>query len=606
MNKFKNLGIKTVHSIKKSTVQQKEVLEAYTNAAIVDDNTLAIGPEIFKKSQDVKVGVTLNVYSEVEYAGFKNNTKVMKKGLKNGETLTVYPKNNDALRKLQVIVSDINSFEDETLSGYKGYTSIDTLAEAYNGDFVVIAGGEDSVLHKPFIALRGKELDNVIETTTNKLKEAFGEDFYVGYHEHFTDIELVNKDIEKEARETYGNSGRTEEEVEFFIKTALESSVSENKRAVFKKMAKIEAKTFKKLKSLDVNFVMLFNAIMPSNTDTADFKEMTKENQYDEVIIHGFNRHLLTDAEIKAIATAPAYIEKTSGVEALQATETIYAMLHAAIEYTNTRKERGENEYLALNSILPAGYETARDFILEKAYKKFDSMKNVLANPAEYEARLAQEIEVLDNISASKLGINFFEYFLMVQDYLNFYKDANIEENWEIYFPHKTKEEVIEYGFADVANKDWAGKLGPGRGSAGGFLLSFMLGITGIDALEYNLLMGRFINPERVSAPDIDNDFEQSKRMFMIRYFKAKYGKDHVAKTVTYTMYKLKNSLQEGLRFAGVPDAASLYKDVLADELTTEDDITLANHLDVDSSAYSALISEFFANGNTEFVYNGG
>lgn len=604
MNKFKNLGIKSVHSIKKSTVQQAQVLATYEAAGIVDNNTLAIGPEIFKKGTNVKVGATFNVYSLVEYAGFKNNVKALKKGIKNGETLTVYPKTNEALVKLQVIASDINSFEDETMTGYKGYTSVEALAAAYEGDFVVIAGGEESLLHKPFTALRGKELNNVVKTTFATLTEAFGEDFYVGYHEHFTNVELVDAEIIAETKESL-KKDITTEEAKFFVEQALQSAVAQNKRAVFKKMAKAESKVFAKLSDLNARFVMFFEGIMPTSTDTANFKEMTKKDQNDTVEVHGFNRHLLADAEIKAIATAPAYIEASEGVKALKATEEIYAQLNAAIEYTDTRKERGEDEYLALNSIVPAGYTDARTFILDKINTKFEGMKNTLANPEDYRARLNTEIEVLDNISASTLGINFFEYFLMVQDYLNFYKDGNIQENWGLYFPHLTKEEVIADGFADVANKDWAGKLGPGRGSAGGFLTSFMLDITGIDAMEYNLLMGRFINPERISAPDIDNDFEQSKRMFMIRYFKAKYGRDHVAKTVTYTMYKIKNSLQEGLRFAGVEDATNLYKDVLADELIIEDEVTLEHHLDINSSAYSDVLATLYAHGNEEFEYNG-
>ena len=74
--------------------------------------------------------------------------------------------------------------------------------------------------------------------------------------------------------------------------------------------------------------------------------------------------------------------------------------------------------------------------------------------------------------------------------------------------------------------------VGPGRGSAAGSLVSYTLGITQLDPLKYNLLFERFLNPERVSMPDIDVDFCFERRQEVIDYVVAKYGKDQVAQIV--------------------------------------------------------------------------
>jgi len=100
-----------------------------------------------------------------------------------------------------------------------------------------------------------------------------------------------------------------------------------------------------------------------------------------------------------------------------------------------------------------------------------------------------------------KLG--FASYFLIVQDFVNFAKQNNIA-------------------------------VGPGRGSVGGSLIAYLLGITEIDPIKYNLLFERFLNPDRVSLPDIDVDFSDEKRERVIEYITQKYGKNRVAQIITF------------------------------------------------------------------------
>ena len=118
----------------------------------------------------------------------------------------------------------------------------------------------------------------------------------------------------------------------------------------------------------------------------------------------------------------------------------------------------------------------------------------------EYQERLDYELSVI-----KKMG--FVDYFLIVYDYVLYAKKNGI-------------------------------LVGVGRGSAAGSLVSYTLGITDIDPIKYNLLFERFLNPERVTMPDIDIDFENNKRDLVINYVKKKYGKDKVAGIMTFGSLK--------------------------------------------------------------------
>ncbi len=114
----------------------------------------------------------------------------------------------------------------------------------------------------------------------------------------------------------------------------------------------------------------------------------------------------------------------------------------------------------------------------------------------EYLDRLKMELSVIN-----KMG--FVDYFLIVYDYVKFAKTHNI-------------------------------LVGPGRGSAAGSLVSYVLGITNIDPIKYDLLFERFLNPERITMPDIDIDFEYTKRDQVVDYVKERYGKEKVANIITF------------------------------------------------------------------------
>ncbi len=101
--------------------------------------------------------------------------------------------------------------------------------------------------------------------------------------------------------------------------------------------------------------------------------------------------------------------------------------------------------------------------------------------------------------------------------------------------------------------KDQGIRVGPGRGSAAGCAVAYALRITDLDPVRYDLLFERFLNPSRVSMPDIDMDFDSRYRDEMIRYAAERYGRDHVAQIITFGTIKARNAVRDAARVLGYP-----------------------------------------------------
>ena len=124
----------------------------------------------------------------------------------------------------------------------------------------------------------------------------------------------------------------------------------------------------------------------------------------------------------------------------------------------------------------------------------------------------------LDTIAA----MGFSSYFLIVWDLIRHAKEAGI-------------------------------RVGPGRGSAAGCAVAYALQITDLDPIRYDLLFERFLNPSRISMPDIDMDFDSRYRDEMIRYAAERYGRDHVAQIITFGTIKARNAVRDAARVLGFP-----------------------------------------------------
>jgi DNA polymerase III subunit alpha len=98
-------------------------------------------------------------------------------------------------------------------------------------------------------------------------------------------------------------------------------------------------------------------------------------------------------------------------------------------------------------------------------------------------------------------------------------------------------------------------RVGPGRGSAAGSIVSYAMGITDLDPVDHHLVFERFLNPERVSMPDVDIDFDERRRADVIRYVTEKYGDDRVAQIITYGTIKAKAAIKDASRVLGFPYA---------------------------------------------------
>ena len=154
---------------------------------------------------------------------------------------------------------------------------------------------------------------------------------------------------------------------------------------------------------------------------------------------------------------------------------------------------------------LPDHYES------DDAYLRVLCEERILArypNAAdEVRARLDYELGVIH-------GMGYASYFLIVWDFINYAREHGVE-------------------------------VGPGRGSAAGSIVAYLLGITNIDPLQYALLFERFLNPERVSMPDIDIDFDDINRGRVISYVKERYGEDHVAQIATFGTMGAKGAIRD-------------------------------------------------------------
>jgi DNA polymerase-3 subunit alpha len=129
-------------------------------------------------------------------------------------------------------------------------------------------------------------------------------------------------------------------------------------------------------------------------------------------------------------------------------------------------------------------------------------------------------------------------------------------------------------------------RVGPGRGSAAGSLVAYALGITGLDPIEHGLLFERFLNPERISMPDIDLDFDERRRSEMIRYATEKYGEDRVAQIITYGTIKSKQALKDSTRVLGYPYAIGEKLTKALPPSVMGKDITLGGVFDSKDSRY--------------------
>jgi len=174
----------------------------------------------------------------------------------------------------------------------------------------------------------------------------------------------------------------------------------------------------------------------------------------------------------------------------------------------------------------PDGHEAnqyLRALAVKGLQKRLRSKLAPIQKPAVYEERLEHELKII-------AGMGYADYFLIVWDFVLYAKHSGI-------------------------------LVGPGRGSSAGSLVAYTLGIVDVDPLEHDLYFERFLNPERITMPDIDMDFPDDKRDQVIQYVVDKYGKNHVTSIVAFGTFQGKSALRDVARVLDI-------KDMIIDEVT--------------------------------------
>jgi len=201
--------------------------------------------------------------------------------------------------------------------------------------------------------------------------------------------------------------------------------------------------------------------------------------------------------------------------EALQRTVDIASRCNVKIDripnpFPEFKVPDGHTAGSYFEKVVREGFATRAPY-LERLAKS-----GALSNPlSEYERRLSSEIQMIQKM-------RYEGYFLIVWDFIHYARSQGVP-------------------------------VGPGRGSAAGSLVSYALRITDVDPLQYNLLFERFLNPERVSMPDIDIDFCMRRRGELIEYVTQKYGRENVAQIITFGTMAAKAAIKDVGRAMDIP-----------------------------------------------------
>ncbi|MGL5591978.1 MAG: DNA polymerase III subunit alpha [Metamycoplasmataceae bacterium] len=193
------------------------------------------------------------------------------------------------------------------------------------------------------------------------------------------------------------------------------------------------------------------------------------------------------------------------------------------VNRTNWVAEQCNIEFPEIKSLFPkfntgsdiTSLDYLKNLIKESFKEKFETMKNNDINIVK--ERIKYELSIIEKLNVS-------DYFLIIWDFMKWGKENSIS-------------------------------FGPGRGSSAGSIISFLLGITEINPLEYNLLFERFLNPERISMPDIDIDVQDDKRSILIEYIQKKYGYEMVAQIITFQRMASKSAFRDVARVLEIPNS---------------------------------------------------
>lgn len=258
-----------------------------------------------------------------------------------------------------------------------------------------------------------------------------------------------------------------------------------------------------------------------------DLIDFSKINNIKPVAIHKTNydrpEDFIVYTTLKSIGQGGnpyIYSEKETNSNFLmkEEVESLFSEYPELINNTNEIASKCNVEIVFGEYRLPKyDIDNSKKFLVELCKLGLNKrLKDKVVNVDIYKNRLFYELDIID-----KMG--FSDYFLIVYDYVKYAK----------------KNDIL---------------VGPGRGSAPGSLVSYVLGITDVDPIEFNLLFERFLNPERISMPDIDVDFPDDRRDEVIRYIGERYGKLKVAHITTFDTFGARMAIRDVARVMKISD----------------------------------------------------
>jgi len=480
-NKFVHLKLHTEYSLLEGVGKIDEYVEKAKEIGI---KALAI--------TDTSMFGAIEFFKKCKNAGIKPiiGLEVFLDGLeKVGEfSLTLLAKNQNGYKNL----SKLSSISYSRFTRNRNKIKYDELKK-YSDDLYILSGGINSEVVKGILDLENTQVRRVIE----KLGKDFGDNFFI-------EVSAVEK-LEK-ARKMLFDIVRKNKFDNFVITNDV--YYSNRKDAVLQKIvesikegSKIDAE------KSDSSEILYDDLCLKSEEE---IKKCFENKEYSDFYETGINnvekivKNCNVDFEFHHFK-----FPKYSLPQNISEKEFLRNLVFEGLFHKYLEKSVSDSEKLQLDKNFEIiEKEIAKDEIAGQKLKEVKIREELLKNNLENVLKRAEyELETID-----KMGYN--GYFIIVWDFIKFSRENGVY-------------------------------VGPGRGSAAGSIVSYALNITEIDPLEYNLIFERFLNPERISMPDIDIDFDQEQREIVINYVVNKYGAEYVAHIITFGTLKARLAIRD-------------------------------------------------------------
>ena len=480
-NKFVHLKLHTEYSLLEGVGKIDEYVEKAKEIGI---KALAI--------TDTSMFGAIEFFKKCKNAGIKPiiGLEVFLDGLeKVGEfSLTLLAKNQNGYKNL----SKLSSISYSRFTRNRNKIKYDELKK-YSDDLYILSGGINSEVVKGILDLENTQVRRVIE----KLGKDFGDNFFI-------EIPAVEK-LEK-ARKMLFDIVRKNKFDNFVITNDV--YYPNRKDAVLQKIVESIKEGSKIDTEKSENSEILYDDLYLKTEN--EIKKSFENKEYSEFYETGINNvekiveNCNVDFEFHHFK-----FPKYSLPQNVSEKEFLQNLVFEGLFHKYLKKSVSDFEKLQLDKNFEIiEKEIAKDEIAGQKLKEVKIREELLKNNLENVLERAEyELEIID-----KMGYN--GYFIIVWDFIKFSRENGVY-------------------------------VGPGRGSAAGSIVSYALNITEIDPLEYNLIFERFLNPERISMPDIDIDFDQEQREIVINYVVNKYGAEYVAHIITFGTLKARLAIRD-------------------------------------------------------------